>query len=1166
MRKFFITVFSLLVVFMLACAVGCADNSTPNTPNTPQEPTAKIKLVDFGDISLEADYNSTFDITQYLTVKDEDGNTYTATATLYDEKFKKVELTGTSFKLEELNYTLKLSVQLTEDTSATRRIAIAAIDYSPYNIEFSVKGLPTWGINHEFVLPTAVGVRELSGETDEATIKVYLDGETKTEQTVIDGQFTPTKVGKYIVEASLVDENVADTIFTKSLSFDVLEDMPKSLADFSAGADNIRSAGEFSANKGEAGVYLESYTDMDGVTQYGIGKATMKSGESAGRLAIRFDKTKDELIALANRIESITFRVLVTDADIADGDACNIKFFNLIEKQAFVNKWTDITLTKAEIFNETLVSYFGNNEALVESYSSKGGTYGFAYAFAKTGVGYMQKGWGTAYRMLHSDAYKGQPTDVYIDEIFYDTAELDDFGGHANRIKSATSFAEDGTSEWLASYADKNGDAKYGIGKATITGDANAMALRFNKTKDELVSITNSIKSITFSMLVKDGDIQEGERVPLKFFGETLQDTQRNPIVNEWTTVTLTREEILNDTLLSGFADEQAAIEAFATAYSAKGNGVMTGGTDNLFVLAYATGEKDTEVYIDEIIYEKQILLVDFEDETLEVDLNKEFLLEEYLTLKDRDGISYQATAEVYDAENNLMETPSNVFIPYIQGEYTVEITVELPGGITKTRTLTLYADNNLETYASTADNIRSAGEFNENKGEAGVFVESYTDKNGVTEKGVGKATMKSGESAGRLAVRFNKTEEELIQILNDPNFEAITFRILITYANYTDADVRTLKFFNTVDKQMSVNEWTNITLTKAEIFNATLLNYFGSQEAMISSSGSGTYGFANAFAKTGVGYMQKAWGSAYRMIHCAQYVNPTDVYIDDIKFVTKKGLLDFADIEVDVNFNEEISLDGYLTVKDNRGGVYTGEVEVYNSANQKITLTENKFRAEESKYTIKISVVMDGTTVTRTITVNVGNYLESFNTHANNIKSESANFNANNGLAGTWYESITDGAGVKEYGVGMGTLGASNTGCVPVRFSKTEAELKTIIEDEDFESITFRVLIKDGVTSEGSAVSIKFFNLIEKTVIINRWSDVTLTKAEILQNATLLEEFGSEQALIDAIAAGFNEDGLGFIKQGNYPTHRLIHMERVLGSTRELYVDNVSYTLANVD
>ena len=135
MRKFFITIFSLLAVLMLACAVGCADNPTPNIPNTPQEPTAKIKLVDFGDISLEADYNSTFDITQYLTVKDEDGNTYTATATLYDGKFKKVELTGTSFKLEELNYTLKLSVQLTEDTSATRRIAIAAIDYSPYNIE-----------------------------------------------------------------------------------------------------------------------------------------------------------------------------------------------------------------------------------------------------------------------------------------------------------------------------------------------------------------------------------------------------------------------------------------------------------------------------------------------------------------------------------------------------------------------------------------------------------------------------------------------------------------------------------------------------------------------------------------------------------------------------------------------------------------------------------------------------------------------------------------------------------------------------------------------------------------------------------------------------------------------------------------------------------------------
>ena len=1165
MRKILITVFSLLIVMLLGIGVACTKDDNSNNSYEQQQPTQQVKLVDFDDIAVSADYNSTFDISEYLIVKDEDGKDYTATATLYDGRFKEVELTGNSFSLNQLKYILKLKVKLSDGNIATRRVDISAIDYSPYDIQFSVKGLPTWGINNQFVLPTAIGVREISGETNDATIKVYLDDGTKTEQTIVDGTFTPVKVGKYIVEASLVDANVADTIYAESLSFNVLEDMPKTLEDFSAGADNIRSAGEFNESKGVAGVYLESYTDINGVTEYGIGKATMTSGESAGRLAIRFSKTKDELISLMERIESITFRILVTDADYADGDTCSLKFFNLIEKKVLVNQWTDVTLTKSEILNETLLNYFGSSEELVASYSSKGGTYGFAYAFAKTGLGYMQKGWGTAYRMIHSEAYKGQPTDVYIDEISYETMEFEAFNGHANNIKSAPSFVDDGSSEWLASYVDKNEETKYGIGKATIETDVNVLSLRFNKSRDELISIMNSLKSITFTILVKDVDLQGDERLPLKFFGEELRDDARNPIINQWTTVTLTREEVLNDVLLAGFETEQVAIEAFATAFSVDGNGVMTVGRNNLFAISYETGENLTEVYIDEITYEKQIILVDFEDIAFEIDLNKEFSFEEYLTVTDRNGLTYKSTACVFDAENNLIETSLNKFIPLVKSKYTIEINAELPEGVT-TRTITLYADNYLETFGSTADNIRSAGEFSESKGEPGVYVYSYTDKNGITEYGIGKATMKSGDSAGRLAIRFNRTVAELTEILKDSNFEAITFRILVTGANYADGATCSLKFFNTIERQMAVNQWADITLTKADLFNETLLTYFGSSDALISSTGSGTYGFAQAFANTGLGYMQKSWGSAYRMIHCSNYVNPTDVYIDDIKFVMRKGLLDFANIEVDVNVNHEISVENYLTVKDNQGGFYTSTVEVYDSNNVKLTLSENKFIAKDCKYIIKISVTMDGNVVTRTIIVNVGNYLEGFNTEANNIKSESANFNYNNGTAGTWHESVTDGKGVTEYGVGMGTLGASNTGCVPVRFNKTEEELKALLENENFESITFRILIKDGVTAEGDDVTIKFFNLVEKKVTINQWSDVTLTRAEILANTTLLEEFGSMQAIIGAIADGFSADGIGYIKQGEAPTRRLINIANIKNNVREVYLDNVSYALTNAN
>ncbi|MBQ3219999.1 MAG: hypothetical protein IJB32_05355, partial [Clostridia bacterium] len=160
MRKILITVFSLLIVMLLGIGVACTKDDNSNNSGEQQQPTQQVKLVDFDDIAVSADYNSTFDISEYLIVKDEDGKDYTATATLYDGRFKEVELTGNSFSLNQLKYILKLKVKLSDGNIATRRVDISAIDYSPYDIQFSVKGLPTWGINNQFVLPTAIGVRE----------------------------------------------------------------------------------------------------------------------------------------------------------------------------------------------------------------------------------------------------------------------------------------------------------------------------------------------------------------------------------------------------------------------------------------------------------------------------------------------------------------------------------------------------------------------------------------------------------------------------------------------------------------------------------------------------------------------------------------------------------------------------------------------------------------------------------------------------------------------------------------------------------------------------------------------------------------------------------------------------------------------------------------------
>lgn len=1161
MKKLSIILLSLLSALLLVFGFACSKNPSTNLPNDPQESTLHAKLVDFEDFSLEADYNEVFDFSQYLMVKDVDGNTYTATATVFDHSFKKIELTENSFKLQSLSYTVKLKVKLSEMVTAIRQIKISVIDYSDFVLEFSTLGLPTWGINNEFVLPKAVGTRQLSGETSEATIKVFLDDAVRTEQTVKDGKFTPKSVGKYIVEASVVDERNDDKTYTKQLTFNVLEEMPCYLEEFCAGAQNVKSAANFNLNNGQEGIYIESHTDMDGVTEFGIGKATMQhNGKTNGYMALRFNKTKDELKEIMGNIESMTFRLLVKDSDFIDGAAYPLKFFNIIDKVAYVNKWTDITLTKAELFNATLVACFGSNQALIEEEP-----YGFASGFACDGLGYLRKNNGTVYRLLHCDAYAGLPTEVYIDKISYTIPLLENFAVNADNVKSGASFANGGNSEWLTEYTDEIGVTEYGVGKAVIASNTSSIALRFNKTKDELKSIISSIDSISFRILVKDGDLQGEERVPLQFFGNSLRDTARNPIVNQWTTVSLTRTEILNEYLKAGFSSEAEAIEAFAAAYCLDGMGVTANGENNTSVLGYATGATPTEVYIDEVTYATKITLVNFEDVTIEANLNVPFSFDEYLIVKDYDEKSYQCTAQVFTADGNLVVTHGNRFTPCMKTAYRIVISVMLTDGRVESRTITVYADNNLATFATDAENIKSAPNFNANNGDLGVHLESYTDKDGVTEYGVGKATMQNnGGGTGYIALRFDRNKVELKEILN--SMQSITFRILVVDGDFADGATYPLKFFDLIEKDAYVNKWTDITLTREEIFNATLVGYFGSEQEMIESE---PYGFASGFACDGLGYLRKGSGSVYRMLFGNAFggSHATDVYIGEIKFATENVLVNFSDVSVDADIGGEFSFEEFLSVRDAEGQAYETTVAVYDAKNQLISTIENKFTLVDSKYTIKISVTFGNVTKTRIITVNAGYYFDKFKEDAENIKS-APNFNENNGDLGVYWETYTDKNGVTEQGVGKATMqnNGGGTGYVALRFDKTVDELKGIMPN--VETITFRILITDADFADGEVYNLKFFNLIDKQARVNEWMDITLTREEIF-NATLLNEFGGEQAMIESepygFANGFACDGLGYLRKDSGAVYRMLFSNDFGGSfATDVYLDSVSYTLSS--
>ena len=190
------------------------------------------------------------------------------------------------------------------------------------------------------------------------------------------------------------------------------------LESFSTSAINI-AQGDFATNNNNVGAYLDSYTDMNGVTEYGIGQAARDAG---GRVCVRFDKTENELkqIMTNEGFEKITFRVLVKATNVADGGSVALKFLNTVDKTAYVNQWIDIDLTKEEILNDALIEYMGSEDEVIDKFVNVNTTtYGFIQAFSSTGVGHLRVGSGACYRMIHTSQ---AGLEVYIDDITYTIA------------------------------------------------------------------------------------------------------------------------------------------------------------------------------------------------------------------------------------------------------------------------------------------------------------------------------------------------------------------------------------------------------------------------------------------------------------------------------------------------------------------------------------------------------------------------------------------------------------------------------------------------------------------------------------------------------------------------------------------------------------------------
>ncbi|MBE5749471.1 MAG: hypothetical protein E7340_05520 [Clostridiales bacterium] len=139
---------------------------------------------------------------------------------------------------------------------------------------------------------------------------------------------------------------------------------------------------------------VETQADSSGKTAYNVAKVTITSG-SSGYATMRFARTAEELTAMMGTLDSITWRIMVDKA-------VTLKILGNEITTLTANKWTDVTLTKAQI----LTNFTGANEA--EKISK------FASAFCSTGTGNAA---GRMFSVPSADC----PVNLYVDGVTYTT-------------------------------------------------------------------------------------------------------------------------------------------------------------------------------------------------------------------------------------------------------------------------------------------------------------------------------------------------------------------------------------------------------------------------------------------------------------------------------------------------------------------------------------------------------------------------------------------------------------------------------------------------------------------------------------------------------------------------------------------------------------------------
>lgn len=297
MRKFLIKFLTVITVLCVAFSVACA-----------QESKTDATLVDFTDVTVSAEYGSTYDVSDY--VYDTDGVRYTLSATVKDCDGNVVEA-GEGFAVTAESYTVTYKVTFNGET-VKKVVTLEA--YSKPMITVN-RGEFLYGLGLPYIVPEVMVTDYIDGDiTDYVKEIYYVDyyEEVKLDYNGTAATYTPEELGNYYLKVTATNSsgvtNSVKVYFTVKTPGTVnFTPTPENAANF--------TYGEFVTNDQ---IPTEGIKNEVGYTGNAI-KSVQKSG-LVSTLTLDCSATEYEAMALKGDINTVTFSyMMVAPTTIRNG-------------------------------------------------------------------------------------------------------------------------------------------------------------------------------------------------------------------------------------------------------------------------------------------------------------------------------------------------------------------------------------------------------------------------------------------------------------------------------------------------------------------------------------------------------------------------------------------------------------------------------------------------------------------------------------------------------------------------------------------------------------------------------------------------------------------------------------------------------------------------------